>query len=170
MEGCGVLFLLLLAYSACFLIQPRTASPGAKLLTVGWVLPRQSLIKKTPHELAYRPFRGGIFLNCGSLFSDNSSLCQLDSFWVSVVSGQDKSTELPHNAPFTPELSTVVTLERRQTEAHTSSDGGPLLPKSLTSLASAVFILPLFWGCLVGWFLVLVFCFGTHFFFLPKFE
>lgn len=47
----------LLARSACFLRQLKNTCPGVstKPPTVGQVLPRQSLITKTPHRLDYRP-------------------------------------------------------------------------------------------------------------------
>ena len=37
--------LLLMAPSACFVIEPRTTSPGMASLAVGWTFPHQSLIK-----------------------------------------------------------------------------------------------------------------------------
>lgn len=62
----GVLLtgLLLMAFSACFLIEPRTTSLRAALppLTMSWALPYQLVIKKTSYSLAYlqpiswRPF------------------------------------------------------------------------------------------------------------------
>jgi hypothetical protein len=67
--------LLPLACSACFLIEPRTTSPGLAPPTMGWALPSWSLIKKTPYScISWRHFlKGGSFL-CG-----NSSLCQVDT-------------------------------------------------------------------------------------------
>jgi hypothetical protein len=40
--------LLLVACSACFLIEPRTTSPGMAPPTMGWALPHQTLIMKMP--------------------------------------------------------------------------------------------------------------------------
>ena len=47
--------LLLMAFSACFLIEPRTTSPGVSLPTMSWALPLQSLIKKMSHRLVCSP-------------------------------------------------------------------------------------------------------------------
>ena len=44
--------ILLMACSACFLREPRITSSEMELLTMGWTLPYQSLIKKTPYRLA----------------------------------------------------------------------------------------------------------------------
>lgn len=44
---------------------------------MGWAFPLQSLIKKKSHRLAYRPVLWRCF-NCGSLFVDNSSVCQAE--------------------------------------------------------------------------------------------
>lgn len=52
------------------LIEPRAISAGMALSTVGWVLPLQSVIKKTPYSLIY----GGIF-SMKFLLSGNSSWC-----------------------------------------------------------------------------------------------
>jgi len=58
--------------SACFLIEPRTSSPGVELLTMGWALPHQSLVKEMPYSwILWRHF-----LNLGFLFSD-STVCQV---------------------------------------------------------------------------------------------
>jgi hypothetical protein len=38
--------------SACFLIEPRTSSPGLASHTKGWTLPHQSVMKKMPYRLA----------------------------------------------------------------------------------------------------------------------
>jgi hypothetical protein len=54
--------LLLIACSACFLKEPRTTSPSMTPLTMDWVLPHQSLIKKTPHTLTFPGSYGGVFL------------------------------------------------------------------------------------------------------------
>jgi hypothetical protein len=70
--------LLLMACSACFLLEPRTKIPGVALLTKSWALPHQPLIKKMPYRLAYRPALWGHFLNWVSLFSGYSRLCQVD--------------------------------------------------------------------------------------------
>lgn len=35
-----------MAYSACFLTEPRSMNSGTALSTIGWLLPHQSLIKK----------------------------------------------------------------------------------------------------------------------------
>jgi hypothetical protein len=64
----------LLACSACFLIGPRTTGG---IITMGLALLYQSLIKKMQTGSQAASSRE-IFLNCGSPFSDNSSLCQVD--------------------------------------------------------------------------------------------
>ena len=46
--------LLLMACSACFLIESRTTSPGMAPPTMGWALPCQSLIREMNYKLAYR--------------------------------------------------------------------------------------------------------------------
>jgi len=46
--------LLPMACSACFLIQPRTTSPGMAPPTMGGALSYQSLIKKVPYRFAYK--------------------------------------------------------------------------------------------------------------------
>jgi hypothetical protein len=43
----------LLACSFCFLIEPKATSAGMLPCTMGWALPHQLLIKKTPYRLAY---------------------------------------------------------------------------------------------------------------------
>jgi hypothetical protein len=45
--------LLPMACLACFLLEPRTTSPGVAPPTVIWVLPYQPLILKMPYRLAY---------------------------------------------------------------------------------------------------------------------
>ena len=61
--------LLPMACSACFLIEPRTTSPGMAPPTRGWTCLHQSITKKMPYSwILWRHF-----LNWGSL-SDNSSL------------------------------------------------------------------------------------------------
>jgi hypothetical protein len=47
--------LLTMAFSACFLIKPRTIRSGVDLATMGWTLSRQLLIKKMICRLAYSP-------------------------------------------------------------------------------------------------------------------
>ena len=61
----GVLLtgLLLMAYSACLLIVPRTTSSWVAPLTMGWALPHQSLISNVPYRLAYDPSYEIIFLS-----------------------------------------------------------------------------------------------------------
>lgn len=54
-RGMLLISLLLITCSASFLIQARSTCPGVVLPTACWVLPNQSLIKKTPHRLTYRP-------------------------------------------------------------------------------------------------------------------
>lgn len=70
--------LLLIACSACFLLEARTMCLGVALLTMGWGLPHQPLIKKMPYMLAYRPALWAHFLNWGSLFSGYCRLYQVD--------------------------------------------------------------------------------------------
>jgi hypothetical protein len=56
--------LLPMACSACFLIEPRTTSPGLAPPTMGWALPHQSIIKKIPYRLAYRLILMEAFFVC----------------------------------------------------------------------------------------------------------
>jgi hypothetical protein len=70
--------LVLIACSACFLIEPRTTSSGMAIPTMGWALPCQSLVKKMPYRLAYGPVLWRQFLKGGSFLSDDLSLCQVD--------------------------------------------------------------------------------------------
>ena len=66
--------LLCLAYSACFLIESRTTSPGITSHTMGRALPAWSLIEKMPDSwISWRHFLKGV-----SFLYDNSSLCQVD--------------------------------------------------------------------------------------------
>ena len=66
--------LLSMACSACLLIEPRTTSPGMAPPTMGWALPHWSLIEEIPYNwISWRHF-----LNWGSLFYDDSSLCEVD--------------------------------------------------------------------------------------------
>ena len=51
MEGCCFTGLLLMACSACFLIEPRTTSPGMAPLT--WLSLLTPITKKVPYRLAY---------------------------------------------------------------------------------------------------------------------
>lgn len=67
--------LLPITCSVCFLIETRSTSPGLVPPTMGWTLPHQSLIKK----MFYPKMLWRNFLNWGSFFSNNSSLCQVDS-------------------------------------------------------------------------------------------
>jgi len=47
----------LLACSACFLIEPRTISPGMAPCTMGWALPHQTLFKEVPYSwISWRYF------------------------------------------------------------------------------------------------------------------
>jgi hypothetical protein len=61
------------AYSARSLLASGT-SPEVAPPLVDWAHPHESTIKKMDH----RPGEG-IFLNCGSLFQNYSSLCQVDT-------------------------------------------------------------------------------------------
>jgi hypothetical protein len=72
--------LFLLAYSAYFLIEPRITCPGMAIPTMKWTLPHLSLIKKMP----YRQILWRYPLNWGSLFSDNSAVCQADIKLASI--------------------------------------------------------------------------------------
>jgi hypothetical protein len=70
--------LLPIAWSACFLIEPRTTSPGMAPPTMGWALPHQSVIKKMPSSLAYNPILWRHFLIWGFLLSVDPRLYQVD--------------------------------------------------------------------------------------------
>jgi hypothetical protein len=59
---------VLLACYICFLRGPETTSPGVTPLTIGWLPPHQTLIKKM--LILWRPLPNG-----GCLLSDNSSSC-----------------------------------------------------------------------------------------------
>jgi len=60
-EGRCLLACCLCKSSACFLIEPRTSSPGLAPPTMGCALPHQSLIKSLPHRLPTAGYYGGIF-------------------------------------------------------------------------------------------------------------
>ena len=60
-----------MACLTCFLIPPRTTSPGMAPLTMGWPLRHQSLIK----NMLYSWVLCRYFLNWGSILLDNPSLC-----------------------------------------------------------------------------------------------
>ena len=70
--------LLLMAWSPCFLIQPRTSSPGVAPPTMGWALLHQSPTEKMTYWFAYSPVLGKSFLSWSSFPSDDSSVCQVD--------------------------------------------------------------------------------------------
>lgn len=60
-----------LAQSAC--LYTLTTESVIVPPTMSWALLYESLIKKMPHRLFYKPVHGGVpFLSCGSVFSDNS--------------------------------------------------------------------------------------------------
>ena len=66
--------LLPLACSVCFLIEPKTTSPGMAPPTMG-PPPLITIIEKMPYsQIAWRHFLKG-----GSFLYDNSSLCQVDT-------------------------------------------------------------------------------------------
>lgn len=66
------------ACSTCFLIQSGTTSPRMALSQMGWDLPSQSLIRKRCHKQTHEPLWRRHFLSWASLFSDGSSLYQVD--------------------------------------------------------------------------------------------
>ena len=68
--------------SACFLIEPRTTSPGMTVPTMGWALPHQSLIRKCPICLPSACILWSHFLSWGSRLSDDSSLCHVGIDWA----------------------------------------------------------------------------------------
>jgi len=69
-------WLALMPCSACFLIKPRTSSPGMTPPTVDWVFPHRSLMKM-PYRLVYRSY-GGIFSVENPYLSNYSILYQVD--------------------------------------------------------------------------------------------
>lgn len=66
-----------MAWAAYFLISCWTICPGVALPTVSWALQHQLLGKKIPRGLYTGWSDWRHFLNYGSLFLDNSSLCQV---------------------------------------------------------------------------------------------
>lgn len=57
---------------------PPQDCPEGTLLSVGWTLPPQSLIKKMPHSITYNPTQWRHLLNYGSFFPDDCRLCSVD--------------------------------------------------------------------------------------------
>ena len=80
MEEYYLLALLHMSSSACFVIESRAKSPGLVPPVMSWVLFHQSLIKKLPYRLTYRPVLRRCFLNSllwsEALSSDDYSMCQ----------------------------------------------------------------------------------------------
>lgn len=68
--------MLPMMHSACFL-SSRATCPGAALLTVAWILPRQGLTKSAPQTCLQSSSMEG-FSHVRPLFSDDLSLCQVD--------------------------------------------------------------------------------------------
>lgn len=91
----GTLFtgLLFIAYSACFLTQPRTLCPALAPYTVSRALPHQELIKKTSHRLAYRQVLSQVRLPLPTC----PSLCQV---------GENK--QAPSSQPSEPVIENVA--------------------------------------------------------------
>jgi hypothetical protein len=60
-----------MAYSACFLIEPTTTSPGAARCTVGWALPHQNDLMEafSTESLSYPITRGCIKLHKTSQYT-----------------------------------------------------------------------------------------------------
>lgn len=77
MEKDYLLACLLGSCSASLLLHPRTTFPGVSPVTVAWACPHQLLIKKKPYRLTHRPIWWSQFLSWESLFSGDSSFCQL---------------------------------------------------------------------------------------------
>lgn len=71
--GLLLIDLLLMAFSACFLLELRTTCPGVEPPTVSWALPYQLLIEKMLHRLAYCRILWRCFL-CYILSSQMSRL------------------------------------------------------------------------------------------------
>lgn len=72
--------LLIMACLSCFLLSYRDLGPpaqGMAPLTMGWALPRQSLIKKMSYRLAHHLILWRHFSIEVSLLSDDYSLCQV---------------------------------------------------------------------------------------------
>jgi hypothetical protein len=74
-------------------IEPRTTSPGMAPLTTGLTLPYQSLIKKMTYGLAYNLTEWRHFLSGGSLFQNDSSLCQVDIKLASIGRKEEREGE-----------------------------------------------------------------------------
>lgn len=74
-RGVLLIDLLLIVFSACFLIESRITIPEMTPSTMGCALPHQSLIKEMPYRNAYNLILWKYFHNWDSLFSDNFSLC-----------------------------------------------------------------------------------------------
>ena len=76
-EDGGLIDLLITTCLACFLIEPRTASPGIAPPTMGWTLPHQSL-RRISHSTACSWIYKRHFLHWNSFLSDEFSLCQVE--------------------------------------------------------------------------------------------
>jgi hypothetical protein len=71
-------WLVLLACSACFLIEPRATFPEVAWFIVGWALPHQLLVKKVLCRRGYSLILWRHFLTWGSLLSGDAGLCHID--------------------------------------------------------------------------------------------
>jgi hypothetical protein len=77
-EGSLLTGLLLIACSACFLIELRITSPGIEAPIIGWGFYHTSRIKKMNNGLAYSPISWRHFHSGNSAFSEDTSLYQVD--------------------------------------------------------------------------------------------
>jgi hypothetical protein len=74
-----------MAFSACFLIEPRSISSGVTLPTMAGPAPIESLINKVLYRLVCSHVLWRYFPIQGFLLSDDYSLCQLGIKLSSIV-------------------------------------------------------------------------------------
>lgn len=79
--------------SACFLLHSRGGTTYSRLDP-----PHQSSNKKISHRLAYKPIFWSHFLNQGSLFLDDPSLCQVYKQQNKTNTTRNQPTPMPQRA------------------------------------------------------------------------
>lgn len=78
----------------------RTTCLRLILLTMGWALPHQSLVRKVLHRLVYSPVWWKQFLNWGFLSPVDLSLCPVDQNWHKRLSTTTGPWGAPSNLDF----------------------------------------------------------------------